>query len=158
MHIIEANLNRIEDQRDVLAMTSMYALDVMGNDAPLPAEVLERLIPSLQHHPATIIFLAYDKDQSVGIATCFLGFSTFGPKTLINIHDLAVSPNHRGRGISRALLDAVETKARDLGCVKVTLEVQENNERARTVYSAAGFAQAVYGARTGGSLFYSKVL
>jgi hypothetical protein len=40
----------------------------------------------------------------------------------------------------------------------VTLEVQENNHRARQVYSAAGFAQAVYGLHTGGSLFYSKAL
>jgi len=84
--------------------------------------------------------LAYDKNEVAGIATCFLGFSTFAAKTLINIHDLAVAPNHRGHGVPRALLDAVEAKARDIGCVKVTLEVQENNERALRVYSAAGFA------------------
>ena len=47
---------------------------------------------------------------------------------------------------------------RERGCVKVTLEVQENNHRAREVYSAAGFAQAVCGPATGGSLFYSKTL
>lgn len=41
-------------------------------------------------------------------------------------------------------------------CCKLTLEVQENNHRARRVYEAAGFAQALYQEEAGGSLFYSK--
>ena len=64
----------------------------------------------------------------------------------------------QGKGISRALLDEVAAKGKEIDCVKVTLEVQENNARARSVYRAAGFAQAVYGDHTGGSLFYSKTL
>lgn len=158
MHIIEADLNLSDHQRDVLQMTAMYAEDAMGNHAPLPADVMQRLIPGLQQHPTTMVFLAYSEGQAIGIATCFLGFSTFAARPLINVHDLAVAPEHRGRGVSRALLQAVEAKARTLGCAKVTLEVQENNYRARSVYSAAGFAQAVYGDHTGGSLFYSKPL
>lgn len=139
-------------------MTAAYALDVMGNGGPLPQEVLARLVPALREHPTTIIFLAYVDDRAVGIATCFLGFSTFSARPLINIHDLAVLPEHRGRGIGRSLLEAVERKARQRGCSKVTLEVQENNSRARRVYETAGFAQAVYGETTGGSLFYTKRL
>ena len=87
-----------------------------------------------------------------------LGFSTFKARPLVNVHDLAVLPEHRGRGVGRALLAAVERKARALGCARVTLEVQENNGRARRVYERAGFAQAVYGDTTGGSLFYTKPL
>ena len=74
------------------------------------------------------------------------------------IHDLSVIPEYRGRGIGRLLLEAVERKARNQNCSKVTLEVQENNKHARHVYEAAGFAQAVYGETTGGSLFYTKSL
>ncbi len=50
------------------------------------------------------------------------------------------------------------SKARDLRCSMITLEVQENNDRARRVYEAAGFAQAVYGEATEGSLFYARRL
>ena len=32
------------------------------------------------------------------------------------------------------------------GCCKLTLEVQQNNARARSVYGKFGFAQAVYAA------------
>jgi len=156
--IVEAQLERSDHERDVVAMTSAYASDVMGNGRPLSAEVQERLVPALRAHPTTIVFLAYVGEEAVGIATCFLGFSTFAARPLLNLHDLAVLPTHRGRGIGRALLAAVEQKARDRGCVKVTLEVQENNRPARYVYEAAGFAQACYGETAGGALFYAKTL
>jgi ribosomal protein S18 acetylase RimI-like enzyme len=158
LKIIEADLANPQHQCDVVAMTAAYAGDVMGNGGPLQSEVLARLISGLREHPTTLIFLAYIDASVVGIATCFYGFSTFTARPLINIHDLAVLPEHRGRGIGRSLLEAVECKARQRGCSKVTLEVQENNSRARRVYEAAGFAQAVYGDTTGGSLFYSKTL
>ena len=37
-------------------------------------------------------------DKPVGLATTFEGFSTFAAKPLINIHDIAVLPDYRGRG------------------------------------------------------------
>lgn len=156
--IVEANLTLEQHRRDVLAMTQAYALDPMGNGGPLPPEVLARLVPGLQRHPTTLIFLAYANEHVVGIATCFVGFSTFHGRSLVNVHDLAVLSEHRGQGIGRRLLAAAEQRARQLGCCKLTLEVQENNCRARRAYESAGFAQAVYGDSAGGVLFYTKSL
>ncbi len=158
VEIVEVDLNRAADARDVLALTAAYALDPMGNGGPLPPEVLERLISGLKDHPTTLIFVAYLDESAVALATCFRGFSTFSALPLINISDLAVLPEHRGQEIGRKLLAAVERKARDIGCCKITLEVQENNARARHVYEKSGYAQAVYGDTTGGSLFYWKKL
>lgn len=150
LRIVQADLSSPDHERDIAALTSMYAADEMGNGTPLPADVLKRLMPGLREHPTTIIFLAYLGDKPVGIANCFLGFSTFVAKPLINIHDLAVVPEYRGKQVGRALLAAVEKHARERGCAKVTLEVQETNLRAQRVYKAAGF--------TGGSFFYAKKL
>jgi GNAT superfamily N-acetyltransferase len=158
VNVIEADLDRPEHQQDVRALTAAYALDPMGNGGPLSPEVLEHLIPSLKSHPTTLIFLAYKNSNAVGLATCFRGFSTFAARPLINISDLAVLPEYRGMGIGRLLLAAVEQKARQSGCCKVTLEVQDNNAKARRTYERAGFTQAVYGPDTGGSLYYWKSL
>jgi GNAT superfamily N-acetyltransferase len=158
INIVEADLNLKEHARDVITMTAAYAMDEMGNDGPLPDEVLKRLIPELRKHPTSLVFLAYSEGKVTGIATCFFGFSTFAARRLINIHDFAVLPEYRGQGIGRALLKAVEEKAYRNDCVKVTLEVQERNHRARHVYKAAGYAQALYSEGSGGSLFYEKVL
>ena len=130
----------------------------MGSGKPLPAEVRDNLIPGLRRHPTTIILLAYHDGQPIGIAVCFHGFSTFNARPLINIHDLAILPAHRGRGVGRRLLAAVEHKARQLDCCKITLEVQTNNHKARAVYAAAGFAQTVHEPAAGGALFLSKPL
>ena len=156
--IVEADLDRPDHQRAVVDLISAYAADPMGSGKPLPDAVRARMIPGLRALPTTLIFLAYDEGHPVGIATCFRGFSTFAARPLVNIHDLAVLPACRGRGIGRQLLDAVERKARALGCCKVTLEVQEDNVRARRIYEAAGFAQTVYAEGAGGALFFSKPL
>lgn len=158
MEIVEADLARPTHQQAVLALTDAYARDAMGNGEPLAADVLARLVPSLRAHPTTLIFLAYADVEPVGIATCFLGFSTFAARPLLNVHDLAVLPAHRGRGIAQQLLAAAQTKARMLGCCKLTLEVQENNYAARRLYARAGFAQNVYQDAAGGALFYAKPL
>jgi ribosomal protein S18 acetylase RimI-like enzyme len=75
----------------------------------------------------------------VGLAVCFLGFSTFQARPLLNIHDLAVRPNHRGAGVGGALLGAVESEALRMGCCKVTLEVRTDNHTAQSLYRRAGF-------------------
>ena len=141
-----------------MALLDAYAADPMGNGAPLSGEVRRTIIPGLREHPTTIIFLAYQRDEAVGLAVCFRGFSTFNARPLINIHDLAVLPTCHGQGVGRQLLQAVERKARLLGCCKLTLETQENNHRVRRVYEAAGFAQAVYEEAAGGALFLTKSL
>jgi ribosomal protein S18 acetylase RimI-like enzyme len=156
--ILQADLSREDHQRDVLTMTDIYARDAMGNDGPLPAEVMQNLISGLRQHPTTMVFLAYIDEKVVGIATCFVGFSTFAARPLINVHDLAVRPECRGQGIGVALLAAVEAEARQRGYAKLTLEVLEDNGRAHRMYESFGFKSLDYGQSTGRSLFLSKKL
>jgi GNAT superfamily N-acetyltransferase len=158
VEIVVANLHDATHAEAVVKLIDAYARDPMGNGTPLPEDVRGNLIAGLREHPTTVIFLAYAENQPVGIAVCFRGFSTFAARPLINIHDLAVLPTHRCQGIGRKLLERVEQQARQTGCCKVTLEVQERNQRARQVYESLGFAQAEYRPDAGGSLFYSKPL
>lgn len=158
IEIVDADLKRAEHQRAVVELTDAYARDPMGDGKPLSAAVRRDLIPGLRQLPTTLIFIAYQGGAPVGIATCFRGFSTFAARPLINIHDLAVLPAQRGQDIGRRLLEAVERKARETGCCRLTLEVQENNHRARRLYAAAGFAKHAYQDAAGGTLFLSKPL
>ena len=156
--VIDADLNRADHARDVRALTAAYALDAMGNGGPLPDEVLDRLVPALRAHPTTVVLLAYDGAEPVGLATCFVGLSTFAARPLLNIHDLAVVPERRGQGVGHALLAAVEQKARALGCIKVTLEVGVDNHGARRLYEAMGYHHALAGREAGAALDFSKAL
>jgi ribosomal protein S18 acetylase RimI-like enzyme len=158
VRIVEADLRLPKHQEAVLAMVDAYSRDSMGDAKPLEPDVRERLIPALQKHPTTLIFLAFDGDEPVGAAVCFIGFSTFAAKPLINIHDCVVVPACRGKGVGRRLLEAVEGKARELSCCKLTLEVMDNNQRALRTYEAAGFVRYALQKEAGTAIFMSKPL
>jgi GNAT superfamily N-acetyltransferase len=156
--IIEADLSLPAHQEAVLAMVDAYSRDAMGDGKSLDQDARTQLIPGLRRHPTTLIFLAFDGDQPIGVAVCFIGFSTFAAKPLINIHDFVVLPTSRGKGIGRQLLEAVETKAKALGCCKLTLEVMDKNHQAVRMYQAAGFERYALQEETGAAIFMSKPL
>ena len=158
IRIVEADLSLAEHQEAVLAMVDAYSRDAMGNGKPLDQDVRTRLIPGLRRHPTTLIFLAFDGIQPIGAAVCFIGFSSFAAKPIINIHDFVVLPASRGKGIGRRLLEAVEAKARELGCCKLTLEVMDKNHQAIRMYQAAGFERYSLQEEAGVAIFMSKPL
>jgi ribosomal protein S18 acetylase RimI-like enzyme len=156
--VIVANLNDCQHQTAIVQLINAYARDPMGDGRDLPAAVRDRLIPGLQQHPTALVLLAFEDAVPVGIAVCFVGFSTFGARPLINIHDLAVIPEYRGRGIGRLLLEGVEAKGRELGCCKLTLEVREDNHRAQQLYQRFGFGDTSSGLVTARNWFLQKRL
>jgi ribosomal protein S18 acetylase RimI-like enzyme len=137
--VIEADLNDPQHQTAIVQLINAYARDPMGDGRDLPAAVRDRLISGLRQHPTTLVLLAFDDATPVGNAVCFVGFSTFAARPLINIHDLAVLPDYRGRGIGHLLLEGVEARGRELGCCRLTLEVREDNQRAQRLYQRFGF-------------------
>lgn len=153
-----ADLENPQDQETVLALVDAYSQDAMGDGHPLSGFARANLIPGLRAQPLALIALAFVEGTPAGIAVCFGAFSTFAARPLVNIHDLAVLAEFRGRGVSRRLLDFIAGLAQARGCCKLTLEVLENNPRARAVYAAAGFDSPVYAEGTGRALFLTKKL
>src|SRR5262249_7008013 len=113
--ICEADFADPAHRSAILEVLDSYASDPIGGGQPLSAEVRERLVDGLREHPSALVLLAFAERRAVGIAVCFFGFSTFHARPLLNVHDLAVVPGLRGGGIGRALLDAVELRARQRG-------------------------------------------
>jgi RimJ/RimL family protein N-acetyltransferase len=143
LRISEADLSDPLDSRAVLDVLNSYATDPVGGGRPLGQDVRDRLPSMLREHPTALVLLARLDERPVGLAVCFFGLSTFRARPLLNIHDLAVLPGHRGTGVGRALLQAAEDRARREGCCKLTLEVQDDNARARALYQRFGFGDYV---------------
>ena len=138
LHITEADFTNPLHAEAIPFLINAYASDPMGGGGELPKEVLDGMVEGLSSHPSCFVVLAFDGERPVGIANCFVGFSTFAARPLVNVHDLAVIPEYRGRRVGERLLEEVEKKANDLGCCKLTLEVREDN-RARHLYQRFGF-------------------
>ena len=145
LHIRKADFADSRDGAAIVMVINSYAVDPVGGGQPLPPDVRERLIPALRNHPTALALLAFAGEEPAGIAVCFFGLSTFKARPLLNIHDLAVVPKYRGMGVGRALLQAAEEHARREGCCKLTLEVQDDNTRARALYRRFGFNDFVIG-------------
>ena len=145
LRVHQANFADSCDARSIVTILNSYAADPKGGGRVLSPDVQGRLIAVLRDHPTTLVLLAVADGEPVGIAVCFFGISTFRARPLLNVHDLAVLPEYRGQGVGRALLAAVEQHARRRGCCKLTLEVQDDNGPARTLYQRFGFEDVVYG-------------
>lgn len=152
-----ANYRDARDAADVVALLDAYARDPMGGAEPLAETTKARLASDLAANPHAFSLLARIDERAVGLANCFLGYSTFAAAPLVNIHDLAVLPDTRGRGVGKALLAAIEAEALKRGASKITLEVLSGNP-ARHLYAREGYGDYQLGAEPGHALFWQKRL
>lgn len=156
--IARADFAEPADAAALVAVLDAYARDPMGGGEPLSADVRERLVPALAQVPGAFAFLARIDGEAVGLATCFMGFSTFAARPLVNVHDVSVVPAHRGKGIARALFAAIEGEAEARGACKVTLEVLSGNHRAKDLYASLGYGDYELDPEAGNALFWQKRL
>ena len=79
----------------------------------------------------------------VGFALFFHNYSTFRTKPGIHLEDLFVEPEHRRRGIGRALLERVIDLAAERDCGRVEWMVLDWNKPALEFYRSAFGAEAL---------------
>lgn len=159
MNTVKAvNYQDPEQAQQLVYLLNQYALDPMGGAEPLAEQVQAELAVKLAERNDTFSFIAYDDDKPVGLINCVEGFSTFLARPLMNIHDIAVVPASRGRGISTMLLKAAEDLARKRNCCKLTLEVLQGNQVAKASYLKFGFAGYELNPEMGQAMFWQKKL
>jgi GNAT superfamily N-acetyltransferase len=161
-------LQRPEHGAALLSLLDHYARDPMGGGQALPEPARRGLIAGLSRRTDYVGWLAFAlpdgsstddaAPRAVGLLNAFEGYSTFAAKPLLNIHDLVVHRDSRGRGIGRALLQAAQDEAAARGCCKLTLEVLSRNETALAAYRRFGFAAYELDAAAGQALFLEKKL
>jgi GNAT superfamily N-acetyltransferase len=129
----------------IASLINAYIEDEMGGGNPLSQEEQQRMIEGLSNHPKSIVLLAHEADVFTGLLTAFENFSTFTAKPMINIHDVFVFNEHRGKGIGRKLMNAIIDEAKKRKCSRITLEVRKDNRNAQTLYRSLGFEEVEQG-------------
>ncbi|HHX65011.1 MAG TPA: GNAT family N-acetyltransferase [Chloroflexi bacterium] len=93
--------------------------------------------------PDGVILLAEVENKAVGLLHAWLRHTLdipiFVPRRYVEIDNIAVRPDWRGRGIGRALMEAAESWARTRGAKSVELTVWEFNVGARAFYEELGY-------------------
>jgi GNAT superfamily N-acetyltransferase len=82
--------------------------------------------------------IAEDDGEPIGFALFFHSFSTFLARPGLYLEDLFVLPNHRGRGVGRALLSHLGRLAVERGCGRMEWAVLNWNKDAIRFYERLG--------------------
>jgi len=143
---------------DIGYLMNYYASDPMGGGSPLATEITSRLATELSKISHAFSIICYVSKKPAGLINCFEAFSTFQCKPIVNVHDIVVVEEFRGRGISHLLLLEVENMAVEKNCCKITLEVLERNTPAKNSYIKFGFKDYELDPTFGKAMFWEKKL
>jgi len=118
----------------LIAELALY--EKLGHEArATPAELLRWLFGP---RPYAETLLAEVAGEPAGFALYFPTFSTFRGQPGLYLEDLFVKPEHRGRGIGKALIAAVARAAVERGFARLGWTVLDWNEPAIGFYKSLG--------------------
>lgn len=158
LHVCRADYADPQHAAALVLLLDAYAQDAMGGGHALGDFAKANLVAALAARPQAFSVLAFDGDLPVGLVNCIEGFSTFACRPLVNVHDVAVLPSHRGQRVAEHMLTLVEEIARARGACKLTLEVLAGNAAAQRLYRRVGFANYVLDPAVGQAEFMQKWL
>ncbi len=91
-------------------------------------------------HPRYELWIAELDGAVAAYAVTFATYSTFRGKPSLFLEDLFVHPDHRRRGVARAVLARLRGEAEARGCGRFEWFVLDWNEDAQTLYASVGAA------------------
>ncbi len=139
IEVLVADYSNAVHANDIVELLDAYTRDPTGGGNPLSEHARKNLVAELAKLPNAFSVMCYVDGVAAGLVNCFIGFSTFQCKPLVNIHDVMVAQRFRGQGLSRRLLNEVQRVAIERDCCRLTLEVLDHNEPAKKAYLSFGF-------------------
>lgn len=106
-------------------------------EAPMEAVVIEVTWSRLLDSSEPMLALVAEDDESkmlLGLVHCVFHRGTWAISDLCYLEDLFVASSARGRGVGRALIEAVYAEADTRKCDRVYWLTHETNTTARTLY------------------------
>lgn len=105
---------------------------------PAPEQAAQFLRERLQQQES-VIYVADEKGELLGFVQLYPLFSSTRMKRFWLLNDLFVSTDHRGKGISLALIEQAKELCRVSDSSGMMLETQKSNTIGNQLYPRAGF-------------------
>ncbi|QQE12413.1 GNAT family acetyltransferase [Planctomycetota bacterium] len=116
------------DQKQVIALWNECGLVVPWND---PAEDIERklkvgrelfLVGMMEDHLMATVMGGYDGHRGW-------------------LYYLAVHPKYQGQGYGQKIIEGIEQRLMERGCIKINLQVRRKNEKVIGFYQSLGYVE-----------------
>lgn len=128
---------RPDDVREIVVLIrELAAYERLEHEVVADAENLRRHL--FGERPFAEAILAEEKERVVGFALFFYNYSTFRTRPGIYLEDVFVRPEHRGKGIGKALLKTIARRATRTGCERFEWSVLDWNSPSIAFYRALG--------------------
>jgi ribosomal-protein-alanine N-acetyltransferase len=115
-------------------MPAVIALEKAAFKNPWSPELLRR---ELDHDWSTILLVEEPKPDG---SKELLGLAIFWiVQDEVHVLNVATAPQHRRKGVARAVMEEMLARGRHRRCVLATLEVRRSNEAAIHLYRSFGF-------------------
>ena len=146
---------RSDDLDDVVRLIAAFR-DWWGKQYPSEEEI-RSTVGLLLADPSTELFVARDDNGgAVGVCQSRYRLSVWTGADDCWLEDLFVDDDARGAGYGRLLVEAAIASARERGCKRIELDVNEQNTDAIRFYEALGFTTEPK--PPGRTLFISRLL
>lgn len=142
MELVRIDIHNEKHQQALLFLMNDYMLDEMGIGKALETTLGDRIIIGLKEQNNYLGFLLSVNNEFVGLANCFVAFSTFKAQKLFNIHDYIINKSFRGSGLGRYFLEQIKDYAARNNFCKITLEVRYDNDNAQGLYKSLNFKES----------------
>lgn len=129
----------LESSRDSETIVSLLNQFMSGNHRVAGTRIDGGIIAKLKKLGTARIYLCEEGNEVIGIAVCFVGFSTFQQKELLNIHDFFIREEYQGRGIGYRFLEYIQQECIQNGFCRIMLEAYDENKAAVRLYEKFGF-------------------
>lgn len=119
----------------------LHAFNTEYDDVTPGPDALAARLRVLLEGGDTVALLAGDGPD--GVAVLRFRAAIWAEADECYLAELYVAPEHRGRGLGRALLEGVLGAARSRGCAWIDLDTDEGDGVAHHLYESFGFSRAI---------------
>ena len=127
---------------DLADVLRLYAQPELDDDAALPEAAASAIMTRMERYPDYHLYVAVSDGTIVGTFALLImdNLGHLGAPSGI-MEDVAVDPEHQGKGIGRAMVEYAIGLCREKSCYKMALSANLKRERAHAFYESLGLAR-----------------
>jgi GNAT superfamily N-acetyltransferase len=133
MTILKADLFKLEALNDLFDQYRRFY------NKPSDLIASKSFLKDRIEHNESEIFMAWEGEMAVGFVQLFPLFSSTRLARYWLLNDLFVHPDHRGKGISKALIERAKELCRETNACGMYLETGKDNDIGNQLYPATDF-------------------